>query len=137
MPDSLSSGSPIVAAVRTGSGSLRLISLVGLTLRTLTIVPPVPKADGVKVHVYVEDTSYADASARIVLHHVVPALPDDDGTLRVELPALSLDERASYTVRVRVDVSGEGRLSAGDLITMESYPLAAVMNVRVRPITRR
>ena len=33
------------------------------------------------------------------------------------------DERARYAVRVHVDIDGDGQVSRGDYLNMESYPV--------------
>jgi len=73
--------------------------------------------------VYLEDTTYADTSAVLVRHEVVPAVPLPDGTIPFELKGVAADERSTYTVRVLVDRDGDGRISRGDYISTASYPV--------------
>jgi hypothetical protein len=79
-------------------------------------------AVGAPVRVEARDTSYADAIAEVV--------GSTDGEVRgqlgrwlttVELAVETLP--ASCTIWVHVDVDGDGRVSAGDFITMASYPV--------------
>lgn len=70
------------------------------------------------VHVFLEDTTYADASAIIVRHEVL-----EGGALSFAMTGLTVEPQRTYTVRVLVDMDGDGRVSRGDYITMESYPV--------------
>jgi hypothetical protein len=50
------------------------------------------------------------------------------------------DMRARYQVRVHVDVDKDGKVSRGDYITTESYPVLTFghpsrVRVRVRPVS--
>jgi hypothetical protein len=71
-----------------------------------------------RVHVFLEDTTYADASAIIVRHDVLAA-----GALVFEMTGLTVEPQRVYTIRVLVDLDGDGRVSRGDFITTESYPV--------------
>jgi hypothetical protein len=93
------------------------------------------------IHVFVEDTTLADAPARVLLHHVVENVSPDmlhGGRATFALRGRLPEARATYTVRVLVDVDGDGKASRGDYVSTVSYPLAApgrsTLSIRVRPI---
>lgn len=85
-----------------------------------------PLAEGAHLlRVLVEDVSRADAAAatagRIVLQVNGP-LPA--GTiLPFEVPVGAIDPSARYSVRAHLDLSGNGRIEAGDLISTQSHPV--------------
>lgn len=77
-------------------------------------------------HVVVEDVSRADGPSRVVVRHTVDGVSAEPGqspVLRFSLPLTSLEPRRSYSVSVHVDVDGDGSVSGGDYITMESHPV--------------
>jgi hypothetical protein len=84
---------------------------------------PVPA--GATVHVIVEDTTRADAAATVVAEAVEPLTqplkPGERRVLRLTVP--EVDDHARYGVRVHVDCSGSGEVSAGDRITTRAYPV--------------
>lgn len=77
------------------------------------------------VVVRVEDVSRADAAARVVGEvRVEPGagLPGR-ALLPVAVPVREVDERASYAVRVHVDVDGDGQVGDGDYVSTQRYPV--------------
>src|SRR5215831_3208512 len=82
-------------------------------------------AQNVTVYVRVDETSRADAPAsrlaEVVLHGVsiFPGSPPLGFTMRDLVPRAS----GRYLVRVHADVDGDGRVSRGDYISMQSYPV--------------
>jgi len=94
------------------------------------------------VYVRLEDVSLADAPSRVVAQEVLRNVSlDEENPLPVSfsLRCPALDERAMYTLAVHTDVNGEGRVTPGDYITMESYPVSASrscvqVTVHVRPV---
>lgn len=86
--------------------------------------------------VQVRDTSLADAPAKMVA--------EARGEVRglqgnwLETVELVIDELpGDCTVWAHVDVDRSGRVSKGDFVTMQSYPLAAGDEVRSRVAVRR
>jgi hypothetical protein len=78
------------------------------------------------VHIYLEDTTLVDASAKVVLHQVVSNVAAD--TVQNERIPFAFDgtvpnTQAHYTVRVLVDVDDNGRISHGDYVNTVSYPV--------------
>lgn len=72
------------------------------------------------------DTSLADAPSKTVLSQVVKNVSYDSEhpqKLTFALSGAVPDEDAQYTVRVHLDLNGDGRISRGDYINMQSYPV--------------
>ncbi len=96
------------------------------------------------VYVRVLDTSRADAPARRIAEAVRP-VARLDAVVRDGLPfsiALeSLDPRARYEVDVLVDLDGDGKISAGDYLSTQAYPVLTRgypdrVDVLVQPVKR-
>lgn len=79
-----------------------------------------------KMYVRLRNTSLADAASMVVaeqvIEHVARFLSKGEKVAFVLEPG-SVDERASYIVSVWVDVDGDGKISKGDYISMQSYPV--------------
>ena len=101
---------------------------------TITVAP-VPTAPGALLHVYLEDTSYADARARVLLHIERPAEPRGDGSMTIEVEAPELASNVRCTVRAHVDLDRDNAISPGDYITTESYPLAQSLVLRLHRVS--
>lgn len=100
------------------------------------ILHPVPHAGDAKIHVFVEDTSYADAPAVILLHEVLPAAPGSDGSQTVCLPDPKppSDPTATLTVRILVDLDNDARISPGDWISTESHAVSGRLAIALRQV---
>ena len=76
------------------------------------------------VYVRAQDISRADARATTVVEQVinhvniVPQGPPITFTLRI-----SPSESGHYVVRVHADVDGDGKVSRGDYVSTQSYPV--------------
>ena len=81
----------------------------------------VPSLTNATLHIYIEDTTLADASARVVLHKVIDRLQGDRAAFTIygTLP----DPRADYSLRALVDVDGDGQIGHGDYVNTISYPV--------------
>jgi uncharacterized lipoprotein YbaY len=81
---------------------------------------------GAIAYVRLLDTSLADAPsttvAELVIHEVAAKLIGGR-SIRFALHGELRDARASYTVSVHIDVDMDGRVSVGDYISMQSYPV--------------
>ena len=94
------------------------------------------------VYVRLEDVSRVDALSKTVAEQVLHNVSHQAGhrsQLSIELRGTTLDEQASYAVRVHVDVDGDGQVSRGDYINIESYPVLTFgypnrVTVRVREV---
>lgn len=81
---------------------------------------------GATVHVQLEDVSYADAPSRVVAEQVIPDVSHEPGTehiLRFAFHGDVPDEQGRYIVTVHLDLQGQGRVTRGDYLTVESYPV--------------
>jgi len=81
---------------------------------------------GATLYVSLQDTSLADADAVTVAEQITKGVAYDAGarnTLPFALGGMIPDERAHYTVRVLVDLDGDGRVGHGDFVNVESYPV--------------
>jgi hypothetical protein len=79
------------------------------------------------MHVYLENVSVVDASSEVVGFYVRKNVnfPNNRArTLSFEITGRDLDERESYSIRAHIDINGDGSISKGDFISMQSYPVA-------------
>ncbi len=98
---------------------------------------------GATVYVRLEDVSRADMPAQVVAEQVlrdVSLRPDRPAKLMINLRGKAVDEQARFAVRVHADLDGDGQISRGDYISMESYPVLTFGNpheaiVRVHRVT--
>jgi len=93
------------------------------------------------VEVVLEDTTYADAPAVAVARLVLRAVSYDGapgGSIAFALPRPPAAPGRAHTLRILVDVDGDGRLGKGDYRNAESVPVpldaAAALTVRVKRI---
>jgi hypothetical protein len=101
-----------------------------------------PSFSHATVYVRLEDVSRVDAPSTTVDEHVLTSVSHrqgDEDRLSVDLSAPAASGRESYGVRVHVDVDGDGQVSRGDLISVESYPVLTfghpdVVEVRLREV---
>jgi uncharacterized lipoprotein YbaY len=104
--------------------------------------PPDAAFVGATVHVRLQDVTLADGPARTVAEQTIPNVShpgSSGGTVAFSLRAGRFDMRARYVVRVHVDVDRDGRVSRGDYISTESYPVLTLGHpnrviVRVRSV---
>ena len=92
---------------------------------------------GAPVLVQVQDVTMADARA-VTVAEATGSIRGEEGG-RLATVELALEQApAGAIVRVHVDVDGSGRVSRGDFITMESYPVPraerATLEVAVRKV---
>lgn len=81
---------------------------------------------GVPLRVEVRDTSLEDTEAPLVAENwarVARAQSTWLQTVELEFPEAGLDPRTRLSVFVHVDVDSDGRMSKGDFITTQSYPV--------------
>lgn len=99
---------------------------------------------GAAVYVRLIDVSHADAAARTVAEYKILLLPagaDTSHKLTFELASDRVSKGRSYTLAAHVDLDGDGKMTIGDYITMESFPvsgenLSSYYVLRVRRITQ-
>ena len=85
-----------------------------------------PSFKGATLYVSVQDTSLADADAVTIAEQVTKDLAYDArvrNNLHFVVGGVVPDERAHYTVRVLVDLDGDGQVGHGDFVNVESYPV--------------
>jgi uncharacterized lipoprotein YbaY len=83
------------------------------------------------VHIRLEDTSRQDAPSRVISEQVLTNVSHDatkeDG-VKFMLYGDIQNEQSRYTISVHVDVDRDGKLSSGDLINMQGYPVLTFGN---------
>jgi uncharacterized lipoprotein YbaY len=83
----------------------------------------------VTVYVRLEDVSRSDAQSRIVAEQVMRAVSlQQSSPLPFEIRGDVSGEGRQLNVRVHIDVDGDGQISPGDYISMQSYPVSLSAN---------
>jgi len=97
---------------------------------------PLPPAGRVTVQIL--DSSYEDAPA-VTLQQVSADVPRRGQTDRLPVSLELKAARAGLTLRVHVDVDRDGRVSVGDYVSTQSYPLPLpaprTMEIKVSKVT--
>jgi uncharacterized lipoprotein YbaY len=98
-----------------------------------------PVSGSATVRVTVEDVTRADALARAAGEVTIALAPSARGPVPFAVEVAAVDPRASYALRVHVDLDGDGEVSAGDLVSTQSHPVLtrgapAHVRVKVTPI---
>ena len=78
---------------------------------------------GSRVIVQLLDTTYADAPAAVLVEDVGMTVASDSPVIHTAVVE-PIEVGGAATVRVHVDVDGDGEVSRGDFVTTQSYPLA-------------
>lgn len=106
----------------------------------LTIVSATGDAlpPGTPLRVEIRDTSLEDAPS-VLLQRVDAAVPRAGRSASVPVTVEIATVPDGATVWAHVDVDRDGRVSSGDFITMESYPVTQAptqaMTIRVKRVT--
>jgi len=82
---------------------------------------------GAAVYVRLMDVSYADAPARMVSEYHISSLPAGTSTahkIPFEFEADIVDTKGHYSLAAHIDLDKDGKVSIGDYITMESFPVS-------------
>jgi uncharacterized lipoprotein YbaY len=77
-------------------------------------------------YVQLLDTSAADAPSSKVAEQVLKNIAEKANqgeAIPFAIEGTIEGERVSYTISVHVDLDGDGRISQGDFINMQSYPV--------------
>jgi uncharacterized lipoprotein YbaY len=102
-----------------------------------SVIPAAWKASPVSGIVKVIDTTAADAPSADVASATFTAT--DGAPITFELQVPHVDATRAYSIVVHIDADGDGQTSAGDFITMESFPVltdghGSVVDVRVAQV---
>ncbi len=89
---------------------------------TVVCIGDAPLPPGSSVRVEVRDTSLADAPA-ITLHRAAVDVPKTGRTMTVKVPLELTKVPDATTVWAHVDANHDGRVSVGDYVSVESYPV--------------
>jgi len=92
----------------------------------ITFPPHTQLRDGAVAHVRLLDTSLADAPTTTVQQMIVSGIArllSNGKPVAFALSILTIDPRVNYTVDIHVDDDGDGQISRGDYINMQSYPV--------------
>jgi uncharacterized lipoprotein YbaY len=95
---------------------------------------------GVTGYIFLEDISRADAPSREIARTVISGLSQDRDhpcpvPFSIVHPPLGKYER--YIISVLIDVDGDGRISHGDYITMESFPVVPYHHDKMKIYVQR
>jgi uncharacterized lipoprotein YbaY len=105
---------------------------------TITSSSGEPLPTGSRVTVQLLDTSYEDAPA-VTLQQVSADVSSRGQTDRLPVSLELNAARAGLTLRVHVDVDRDGRVSVGDYVSTQSYPLPVpaprTMDIKVSKVT--
>ena len=80
---------------------------------------------GARVHIYLEDVSLQDASAKIMAQQTITEFSHESGTedrVAFSLQSGTINSRASYSIRAHITFHDDGYIHRGDYISTESYP---------------
>ena len=86
----------------------------------------IPSFAGATLYARVENTSVADVSSEVFAEYIQRNVSSDPTTTKALLFAINCktpDPKASYVVRIHVDIDGDQEVSRGDYITTQSYPV--------------
>ena len=94
-------------------------------------IPMPDEYDRMVMHIYLEDVSFADAPARVITSLVIDRIPSDartKGRVPFIIQGSIPDNKSRYSIRVHVDLDGDGKISKGDYINTVSYPVLTYGN---------
>jgi uncharacterized lipoprotein YbaY len=97
-----------------------------LVVGTITFEEGTAPFSGATVSVRLYDISYADAAAEVMAEFIqkhVTFDPQRNTGLAFTLTGPPPDSRGHYSLFVHIDLDGDGMVSQGDYITMQSYPV--------------
>ena len=102
------------------------MNTVPLVKGKITFEEGAPPFTGATMYVRLERITAADIASEAVAEYVERGIAFDPKTSSDFLFAIAgdpPDARASYAVRVHIDIDGDGEVSKGDFISMQSYPV--------------
>jgi len=92
----------------------------------ITFEEGAPPFTGATMYVRLENITAADTASEVVANYVerdVAFDPKTSSGLSFAIAGGPPDPRASYAVRGHIDIDGDGAVSKGDFISMQSYPV--------------
>ena len=102
------------------------MNTVPLVKGKITFEEVAPRFTGATMYVRLESITAADIASEAVADYVerdVAFDPKTSSALSFAIAGNPPDPRASYAVRVHIDIDGDGEVSQGDFISMQSYPV--------------
>ena len=102
------------------------MNTVPLVKGKITFEAVAPPFTGATMYVRLERITAADIASEAVADYVqrdVAFDPKTSSDLLFAIAGNPPDPRASYAVRVHIDIDGDGEVSQGDFISMQSYPV--------------
>ena len=98
-----------------------------LLLTGAIVIPEKESLPGNAVaYVHLLDTSLADAPSTIVSEQVIENVAraiDQNRRIQFTLYGQIEDLKANYSVSVHIDLDNDGRISLGDYVNVQSYPV--------------
>ena len=84
------------------------------------------------IYISILDVTMADAPSKVILQQVVKDIDykanNNKSYQEFRIYGQIPNNKAKYAVRVHVDVDNDGKISVGDYINMESYPVLTYGN---------
>jgi hypothetical protein len=102
------------------------MNTVPLVKGNITFEEIAPPFTGAIMYVRLESITAADIASETVADYVeqdVAFDPKTSSELSFAIAGNPPDPRGSYAVRVHIDIDGDGEVSQGDFISMQSYPV--------------
>jgi uncharacterized lipoprotein YbaY len=98
----------------------------------------VPRFAAATIYVRLEDVSVLDSPSVVLSQQVLQDVRPPDGGRGVpfRVDAGAVDPARRCNLRVHVDVDGDGRVSAGDFVTVQSYPVTPGHRTELRVVVR-
>lgn len=118
------------------------MNTVPLVKGEITFEQDAPSFSGAVMHVYLENITVADMASEVVAECVERDVAFDSKVakgLLFSMAGTAVDSRASYAVRVHIDIDGDGQVTPGDFISTQSYPVITFgypgeISIRVRQV---
>ena len=107
---------------------------------TVRFFEEVDVPSGARLYVRLLDVTFTDAPSRTVAEQVLTLARGRAGERRLafSLELETIDSHRTYIVSAHADLDGDGSISRGDWMTMESYPVLTLGNAdRVDVIVKR
>ncbi len=91
----------------------------------ITFEKNTPAFTNAKMFVYLEKVTHANAASEVMAYYVrdISFDPKTKNVLTFVLDGKPSDPREAYAVRVHIDLDGDGKISPGDFINMQNYPV--------------